>query len=182
MFDAHAYTILVKKLLVDDEQLYKAAVKELPHVDVYSDSYQEAYESCIDAIETLHEMAQERGEGFPTPIQEEEDFSGRVTLRMPKTIHRQIAALAETEGVSLNQYIVTVLSRQVGLTTSLTREISAVAAIVMPDIYQKFAATRSILFKIKTSSEQLEHPKGFPPDVGIWKELERKKLGVQGDV
>lgn len=168
MFDPHAYTILVKKLLVDDEQLFKAAVKELPHVDVYGDSYQEVYESCIDVIETLHEMAQERRKRFPAPIQEEEDFSGRVTLRMPKTIHRQIAALAETEGVSLNQYIVTVLSHQVGLTMSRTQETSAITATL--NIYHDPAVLgRSLgLFHVNSESGYAEEPvvpivmKNFP--------------------
>jgi hypothetical protein len=36
----------------------------------------------------------------------------RLTLRLPETLHQQLAHLAEDEGVSLNQYIVYALTRQ----------------------------------------------------------------------
>jgi len=37
----------------------------------------------------------------------------RLTLRLPETLHQQLEALAEQEEVSLNQYIVYALTRQV---------------------------------------------------------------------
>src|SRR5262245_14148353 len=36
----------------------------------------------------------------------------RLTLRLPETLHRQLEVQARREGVSLNQYIVYALSRQ----------------------------------------------------------------------
>ena len=38
---------------------------------------------------------------------------GRFTLRLPETLHKELTALARQEGVSLNQYIVYALTRQV---------------------------------------------------------------------
>jgi hypothetical protein len=38
---------------------------------------------------------------------------GRLTLRLPQSLHADIAAEAKREGVSLNQYIVFALTRQV---------------------------------------------------------------------
>jgi len=38
-----------------------------------------------------------------------------MTVRLPGTLHDQLTALAEREGVSLNQYIVYALTRQVTL-------------------------------------------------------------------
>lgn len=40
---------------------------------------------------------------------------GWLTLRLPETLHKELAALARQEGVSLNQYIVYALTRQVTL-------------------------------------------------------------------
>lgn len=40
---------------------------------------------------------------------------GRLTLRLPDTLHQQIASLAQEEGVSLNHFIVYALTRQVTL-------------------------------------------------------------------
>jgi hypothetical protein len=42
----------------------------------------------------------------------------RLTLRLPETLHQQLIHLADGEGVSLNQYIVYALTRQVVLTDS----------------------------------------------------------------
>lgn len=36
----------------------------------------------------------------------------RLTLRLPETLHQELALVAEREGVSLNQYIVYALTRQ----------------------------------------------------------------------
>ena len=39
----------------------------------------------------------------------------RLTVRLPGTLHEQLTVLAEREGISLNQYIVYALTRQVTL-------------------------------------------------------------------
>lgn len=36
----------------------------------------------------------------------------RFTLRLPDSLHRQVVEMAEVEGVSMNQYIIYVLTRQ----------------------------------------------------------------------
>ena len=43
---------------------------------------------------------------------------GRLTLRLPETLHHQLKAQAQGEGISLNQYVVYALTRQV--TTAYT--------------------------------------------------------------
>jgi antitoxin HicB len=41
-------------------------------------------------------------------------YSGKVNLRMPRSLHRDLARRAEEEGVSLNQFMVVALARAVG--------------------------------------------------------------------
>ncbi len=41
-------------------------------------------------------------------------FSGKFVVRVPKSLHRKLSELAEQEGVSLNQWINTVLAEAVG--------------------------------------------------------------------
>ena len=43
----------------------------------------------------------------------EPSHSGRLLLRMPKTLHAELAARSDAEGVSLNQFIVSALARAV---------------------------------------------------------------------
>lgn len=52
----------------------------------------------------------------------------RLTLQLPETLHRQLEAQAKREGVSLNQYIVYALSRQ--LTQSYTVQAVSEATVV----------------------------------------------------
>jgi hypothetical protein len=44
---------------------------------------------------------------------------GRLTVRLPETLHKELTALANREGVSLNQYIVFALTRQATLADSI---------------------------------------------------------------
>ena len=44
---------------------------------------------------------------------------GRFTLRLPKTLHDELELRAQHEGVSLNQYIVYALTRQVASTYTI---------------------------------------------------------------
>ncbi len=43
----------------------------------------------------------------------EPSHSGRLLLRMPRTLHAELAARSDAEGVSLNQFIVAALARTV---------------------------------------------------------------------
>ena len=40
-----------------------------------------------------------------------EGFSGRILVRLPRSLHRHLSEAADIEGVSLNQYILYLLSR-----------------------------------------------------------------------
>jgi hypothetical protein len=55
---------------------------------------------------------------------EENEHSGRLLLRMPRTLHGELAQAAEREGVSLNRLIVTRLSRSLapGAAAAATRD------------------------------------------------------------
>jgi predicted HicB family RNase H-like nuclease len=96
-------------------------VLELPDVSTFADTQTQAYEMAIEAIEKLHEIAErEHDEDFPNPVVPETEFSGRVTLRMPKSLHRTVALRAQEEDVSINSYIVNVLMAGVAATSQAT--------------------------------------------------------------
>ncbi|MBW2558642.1 MAG: type II toxin-antitoxin system HicB family antitoxin [Deltaproteobacteria bacterium] len=52
----------------------------------------------------------EEGLVIPEPEKEREEFSGRFVIRMPKFLHGELSSQAQTNGVSLNQYVTTLLS------------------------------------------------------------------------
>ncbi len=108
--DPHAYNITIRRDTFDGEVLFEARVKELPDLAEYAESYEEAYSLAVDAIETAAEAFAEKGRRFPAAMVPADEFSGRVTLRLPRSLHRVLAETADTEGVSLNQHLVNVLS------------------------------------------------------------------------
>ena len=62
------------------------------------------------AISLWIEDALRRGDPLPRPIAR---LSGKMTLRLPASLHASIADAAERDGVSLNQWIVMTLASQV---------------------------------------------------------------------
>lgn len=107
----YAYHVTLRRVSFAGKPLFEACVKELPDVREYSESAQNAYDLAIDTIETSAAMFNEAGRAFPPPDRLQDNFSGRVTLRLPKSLHRTLARVAENEGVSLNQHLVAVLVR-----------------------------------------------------------------------
>jgi predicted HicB family RNase H-like nuclease len=112
--NASEYNIIVRQGTFEGEVCFEARVTELPDVAEYADTYQEAYELAIDTIETTSEMLGEQGKVMPLPYVPETDYSGRVTLRMAKSLHRRVSEISADEGVSVNQFITSALSYQVG--------------------------------------------------------------------
>jgi predicted HicB family RNase H-like nuclease len=110
MTDAERYAISVRKVTVEDEDLWRATVRELPDVAEFSKTRETAIELALDTIASLKEDALAAAQPFPEPIEDEEEFSGRVTLRLPKSVHRAVVFQAEEEGVSLNSYVATCLT------------------------------------------------------------------------
>ena len=56
------------------------------------------------------EFAIEKNITIPLPKMEEKEYSGKIIVRMPKELHKDLAGRAEKEEISLNQFIVYLLS------------------------------------------------------------------------
>jgi predicted HicB family RNase H-like nuclease len=110
MIDPHAYGIEVRRRVIDGEMVFEARVRGLPDLAEYADAADEAYELAVDAVATTAAVLAERGKPMPPPLEPIDEWSGRVTLRVPKSLHRALTEAAETEGCSLNQHMVNVLS------------------------------------------------------------------------
>ncbi len=124
-FDAYAYAIHTRRVTLDGETYFKASVAELPHLATYENTAQEAYEVLIEDIKALHEAAVRLGHEFPAPIEEpSKEHSGRITLRLPRTLHRKLVEQCVYEDTSLNLYIVSLLSQGVS-TANVASEVAA---------------------------------------------------------
>ncbi|MGP9679598.1 toxin-antitoxin system HicB family antitoxin [Halomonas sp. AOP27-A1-41] len=105
---ADSYNIVTR--YIDEDNGYEAKVVELPDVAEYGDTQSEAYALALDTIDTTAEIMAEKGRQMPSPIVHKDDYSGRITLRIPKTLHASLSDIADKEGASLNQMITTILA------------------------------------------------------------------------
>lgn len=78
------------------------------------DTPEEAYADLRAALPSLIEDWIGRGVSIPEPGGESSGASGRLSLRIPKTLHAQAAQAAEQEGVSINQFITVTLAQAIG--------------------------------------------------------------------
>lgn len=88
---------------------YVAEIKDLPGCLTQGETLEETMANINEARELWLETVYENGDKIPLPSTDD-NYSGKLLLRMPKTLHRRLAEAADKEGVSLNQYIVFLLS------------------------------------------------------------------------
>lgn len=95
----------------DTDDGYVAEIKELLGCLTQSESLEETMTNIDEARELWLETVYENGDKIPLPTTDD-TYSGKLLLRMPKTLHRNLAEAADKEGVSLNQYIIFLLSNR----------------------------------------------------------------------
>lgn len=88
---------------------YAASYPDLPGCITGGDTPEEAVRNAAEAKAAWMEAAMEEGVTIPEP-KSEEDYSGQFKLRIPKSLHRELAINAKKEGVSMNHYCSTLLT------------------------------------------------------------------------
>jgi predicted HicB family RNase H-like nuclease len=125
-FDAETYTISIRKEEDGGEFFYVGRVAEFPNIATYENSFEAAWALVIDAIQTLKRIADESHEAFPSPYPVPSDeFSGRVTFRLSKSLHAKVSKLAVQEGISVNLYLVTAVATYIGESDGISKVVSA---------------------------------------------------------
>ena len=94
-----------------------ARVVELPGCITQGDTFEELGEMIEDAMRGWIGVALEDKIPVPEP-KPDEDYSGKFVVRVPRSLHRQLAEAAESEGASLNQFINVALGIAVGRATA----------------------------------------------------------------
>ncbi|MEL7359362.1 MAG: type II toxin-antitoxin system HicB family antitoxin [Cyanobacteria bacterium J06560_6] len=95
---------------------FTVMLKDLPGCMSQGETLEEAYEMIAEAKELWLETCYE--DGFPIPLPHTmAAYSGKTMLRMPKYLHQRLAESAKREGVSLNQYLVALLSERNAIKT-----------------------------------------------------------------
>jgi HicB family len=103
----------------------------------------------------------------------------RLTLRLPETLHQQLTNLAQGEGISLNQYIIYALTRQV--TSAYTVQAISKKDIAMQQnnfanlLAQLGEADVKEIEKVLSQREIVQSEPELTPDI-----INRLKIKIQG--
>ena len=120
------YTIVLKK---GEDGDYIAKIKELKGCVAHGDTASKALES-IEGMKALWiESCIEDGEDVPLPDEEPTLPSGKWLQRAPRSLHAALARLAEEDSVSLNQFVVAVLSKEVGARSAPNSHVSSIHGV-----------------------------------------------------
>lgn len=94
----------------EEDQAFIGRVVEFPSLAAHGDTQEAALQEVRAVTQYAIEDLEESGERVPTPLSKR-TYSGKLNVRMPKHLHRQLATEAEQQGVSLNQWIAAKLAR-----------------------------------------------------------------------
>ncbi|MFC2047217.1 type II toxin-antitoxin system HicB family antitoxin [Chloroflexota bacterium] len=92
-----------------EEGGYVAEIEELPGCITQGETLEEISDRINNARQLWIEVAYEDGVEIPLPRTEHE-YSGKFVVRIPTYLHRRLVEQATREGVSLNQYVETILT------------------------------------------------------------------------
>ncbi len=88
----------------DQDETFVARVAEFPSLAAHGDTQEEAMREIKEVVNFVISDLKENSEPIPEPFGKR-SFSGRLVLRMPEYMHRQLALEALQQGVSLNQLL-----------------------------------------------------------------------------
>lgn len=97
---------------------FGAFLKEIPYVSAFGSDPASAVRELETAFNLWLKTSMENGDKIPTPSPSHDnadDYSGRLSVRIPKSLHKQLSDWAKTEEISLNQEILYLLSFASGI-------------------------------------------------------------------
>jgi len=93
----------------DEDNGFIAAIPGIQGLSAFGKTRKEALSELDIASEAYFEALKKAGRQLPDE-EKINPYSGQIRLRMPKGLHAELSNRAKDEGVSLNTYIVTLLS------------------------------------------------------------------------
>jgi antitoxin HicB len=110
------YQVNISPISKEDGGGWLAEIPDLSGCYSDGETPEEAVKNIMEAKKTWIETALKRGQKIPLPrvSTDNDDYSGKFTLRLPKSLHRELALSARKENLSLNSYILSLLSYNFG--------------------------------------------------------------------
>ena len=100
-------------VIPEGDGTFRGEIIEFPGCIATGGTAAQALANLEDVAASWLEAVLSKGQRVPDPV-ENIGFSGKLVLRLPKSLHRKAAHLAAKEGVSFNQFIVSSVAEQAG--------------------------------------------------------------------
>jgi len=107
------YTVILEQWDDGKGPYWVARIAELPHCLIHADTPEQAAKEIQEVKMEWIKSNLERG--LPIPEPRPHKYSGQIRLRISPSLHKLLKYRAETEGMSLNQYMATALATSVGI-------------------------------------------------------------------
>lgn len=114
-FNVLDYKIEINKVCVDDGGGYIASMPEIGAI-ADGETIEEAISELEEVANEYIKLAREDNKKIPIPKMHkiQPDYSGKLSIRIPKFLHKAVAKQAEEESCSINQLITSYISVGVG--------------------------------------------------------------------
>lgn len=119
----------------EEDDCYVATVSEFPGLSAFGESPEEAIKEAKIAVDGFLKVFKEDGCLIPKP-NTLKPFSGQTRLRLPKSLHATLNQEAQKDGVSLNTYIISLLSER-HVAKQLEKELTEIKNLVLLSVPPK---------------------------------------------
>jgi predicted RNase H-like HicB family nuclease len=150
-------------IIPDENGIYFAQILEFQGCYAEGETVTEAIENLERVAESWIEASREIGHEIPEPL-ESQGYGGKIALRLPKSLHRQAIRVAEREGVSLNQFLVTAIATRLGadnIFESMLNRLEQKISSIIPEKYVFITNTTSEEYLRLRTRVSTENPSGF---------------------
>lgn len=100
-------------LIPDENGTFSAQILEFPGCFSQGKTPDEAFRNLEEAANGWIIAALSQGQEIPAPSASH-GYPGKIALRLPRSIHKRAAQLAQIDGTSLNQFLVSAIAARVG--------------------------------------------------------------------
>jgi antitoxin HicB len=143
-------------IIPDESGRYAAQVLEFPGCFAEGDTPEEAYGNLQEAAKNWVDSAQSQGMAIPEPFATQA-YSGTISLRLPKSMHKRAVEYAHRDGVSLNQFLVAAIAARVG-----AEDLLSVLADRLDDRLARLYTRRTSYVQLQVKAEAVTQEASLP--------------------
>lgn len=140
-------------LLPEEDGRFSAEILEFPGCFAQGDNPNEAFNNLEVTARSWIEASLEQGLDIPPPALNQ-GYSGKISLRLPRSLHKRAAQYAERDATSLNQFLVSAIASRIGAEEFSSNLIEKIEKSICYVIYRTIANTQFNTLTVQTNLNQ----------------------------